>query len=197
LLDADTIEVNGVNLPLPLPGKHNAMNFLAAIAVMTAFGLDWQPLSDATLVLDLPRGRAARITCPNDLVLLDETYNAGVESMTAALHLLKETPGQRHIAVLGTMKELGPHSIRLHEQVGQVVRALQLDALLTLADPAETAALAQGASPVPVESFEQPHVLQSRLRELLRPGDRVLFKASRAVALDRIVDHLKQELCQL
>lgn len=197
LLNAATIEVNGINLPLPLPGKHNAMNFLAAIAVMTAFGLDWQPLSDATLVLDLPRGRAARITCPNDLVLLDETYNAGVESMTAALHLLKETPGQRHIAVLGTMKELGPHSIRLHEQVGQVVRALQLDALLTLADPAETAALAQGASPVPVESFEQPHVLQSRLRELLRPGDRVLFKASRAVALDRIVDHLKQELCQL
>lgn len=196
LIDAQTIDVNGVVLPLPLPGKHNAANFLAAIAVMTALGLDWQPLRSG-LAVDMPGGRASRITLPNDIVLLDETYNAGFESMSAALHLLKETPGQRHIAVLGTMKELGAQSVRLHEQVGQVVQTLSLDSLLTLADPAEAEALArgasQGANKVEIKAFAQPEALQSHLLQMLQPGDRVLFKASRAVALDQVVDFLRQE----
>jgi len=196
LIDAQTIDVNGVVLPLPLPGQHNAANFLAAIAVMTALGLDWQLLRSG-LAVDMPSGRASRITLPNDIVLLDETYNAGFESMSAALHLLKETPGQRHIAVLGTMKELGAQSVRLHEQVGQVVQTLSLDSLLTLADPAEAEALARGASQgannVEIEAFDQPEALQSHLQQMLQPGDRVLFKASRAVALDQVVDFLRQE----
>ena len=193
LIDPHSIAVNGVTLPLPLPGRHNALNFLAAIAVMWAFGLDWQALQSG-LAIQLPRGRSTYFTLANNIALLDETYNAGVESMQAALQLLKETPGQRHIAVLGTMKELGPHSVRLHQQVGKVVRDLHLDALLTLADPAETDALAKGSHPVPMESFQDPHALQKRLMELLQPGDRVLFKASRAVALDRVVEHLKAHL---
>jgi UDP-N-acetylmuramoyl-tripeptide--D-alanyl-D-alanine ligase len=197
LIDAQTIDVNGVVLPLPLPGKHNAANFLAAIAVMTALGLDWQPLRSG-LAVNMPGGRASRITLPNDIVLLDETYNAGFESMSAALHLLKETPGQRHIAVLGTMKELGAQSSRLHEQVGQVVQTLHIDSLLTLADPTEAEALARGASQgvneVEIQAFDQPEALQFHLLQMLQSGDRVLFKASRAVALDQVVDFLRQEL---
>jgi len=192
LLSPHKIEVNGVVLPLPLPGQHNAVNFLAAIAVMHAFHLDWQGLLRSGLPVTLPSGRAQRITLPNDIELLDETYNAGVESMQAALHLLKQTPGQRHIAVLGTMKELGEHSVRLHEQVGKCVGQLQLDALLTLADPAETQALAAGAAPVPVEAFDAAAKLIERLKTLIQPGDRVLFKASRAIALDQVVDAVAQ-----
>lgn len=193
ILDAQTLVVNGVPLPLPLLGRHNAINFLAAIAVMQAFELDWHQLQTG-LTVAMPSGRATRFILPNDIILLDETYNAGAESMQAALQLLKETPGQRHIAVLGTMKELGAHAVRLHEQVGKVVSDLQLDALLTLADPAEADALARGSYPVPTESFDDPQVLQARLTAMLRPGDRVLFKASRAVALDRVVSAVKEAL---
>ena len=193
LLNAGEIEVNGVTLPLPLPGQHNAVNFLAAIAVMEALGLDWHGLQSG-LTVTLPSGRASRVTLPHDIVLLDETYNAGAESMQAALHLLKQTPGQRHLAVLGTMKELGDHAVRLHEQVGRCVQDLQLDGLLTLADSAATQALAQGAGTVPVEAFTDAAALTQRLQEMLQPGDRVLFKASRAVALDQVVDALKQAL---
>lgn len=191
LIDAQHIEVKGVVLPLPLPGKHNAVNFLSAIAVMEALGLEWRGLQQG-LTVDLPGGRARRLTLPDDIVVLDETYNAGVESMTAALHLLKETPGERHIAVLGTMKELGDHATALHHRVGTLVRKLALDALFILADPDAAAALAAGATPVPVEQFQDHATLVNRLRTLLRPGDRVLFKASRAVALDQVVDQLKQ-----
>lgn len=96
LLAPDQLEVKGVTLPLPLPGKHNALNLLAVIAVMEALDLDWHHLQQG-LTVDLPGGRANRLTLPNDIVILDETYNAGVESMRAALHLLKEAPGKRHM----------------------------------------------------------------------------------------------------
>ena len=139
LLDPNHVEVKGIKLPLPLPGRHNAVNFLAMIAVMEALNLDWSSLQEG-LTVAMPSGRSRRVTLANDIVLLDETYNAGVESMIAALQLLREMPGKRHIAVLGTMKELGDHSVPLHQQVGDQVKTLQLDYLLTLADPAETKA---------------------------------------------------------
>ncbi|MBD2110928.1 MULTISPECIES: UDP-N-acetylmuramoyl-tripeptide--D-alanyl-D-alanine ligase [Cyanophyceae] len=189
LVDPETLEVQGVRLPLPLPGRHNALNLLAAIAVMQALNLDWRVLSQGISV-ELPSGRARQILLPDDIVLLDETYNAGVESMTAALHLLAETPGQRRIAVLGTMKELGERSVDLHRQVGQVVSNLGLDALLTLADPDESLALEEGAAGVKTMSFADHQSLAQHLQRMMQPGDRVLLKASRSVALDRVVETL-------
>ncbi|MFE4108103.1 UDP-N-acetylmuramoyl-tripeptide--D-alanyl-D-alanine ligase [Almyronema epifaneia] len=189
LIDATTLMVEGVRLPLPLPGQHNALNYLAAIAVMQALGLDWRSLAKG-ITVTLPSGRARRRAIAADIWLLDETYNAGVESMTAALHLLAETPGKRHIAVLGTMKELGARSPEFHHQIGQVVKQLQLDHLFILADPVEADALAAGAAPVPSEKFNTHADLLERLQGFLEKGDRLLLKASRAVALDQIADQL-------
>lgn len=193
LLDSDQVEVKGVTLPLPLPGKHNALNLLAAIAVMEALNLDWRHLQKG-LTVDLPGGRANRLTLPNDIVILDETYNAGVESMRAALHLLKETPGKRHIAVLGTMKELGQHSLNLHQQVGNTVRELAIDYLLVIADPSEAQALTQGANPIPTKLFTSQADLVSHLISFLQSEDCVLFKASRSVGLDQVLKQLVSNL---
>ncbi len=192
LLDGSTLEVDGVTLPLPLPGRHNALNWLAAVAVMRALDLDWRVLQRG-LTVELPSGRAHKLVLDNDIVLLDETYNAGFESMTAALHLLAETPGQRHIAVLGTMKELGDQSVPLHRRIGERVQQLKLDYLLTLADPDEAQALADGAEGVSCQAFDDHASLTAHLKTLLRPGDRVLLKASRSVALDRVVESLMAE----
>lgn len=193
LVDAHTLVVEGTALPMPLPGQHNAQNFLAAIAVMQALDLDWRTLSQG-IAVSLPAGRSQRLTLPNDIVLLDETYNAGVESMTAALRLLAETPGQRHIAVLGTMKELGDQSLVLHRRVGDVIHQLGLNALFTLADPDEAKALMTGAAKVPTLTFGDHESLAAALAKELKPGDRVLFKASRSVALDRVVASLMTQL---
>ncbi len=190
LLENDQLLVDHREVPLPLPGRHNGLNYLAAIAVAEALGLDWSILQQG-VSLELPSGRAQRYALPNDIMILDETYNAGVESMTAALHLLAQVPGERHIAVLGTMKELGDRSVELHYQVGQVVQQLNLDYLLILADPAESAALREGAETVPSEAFTDQDELVQRLQELAKPGDRLLFKASRAVALDQVVARLQ------
>jgi len=187
----DQLWVDGVRLPLPLPGRHNALNYLAAIAVLQALDLDWRFLT-AGISLQLPRGRARRVTLPADVVILDETYNAGVESMIAALRLLADTPGRRRVAVLGTMKELGDYALALHRDVGKAVYQLGIDRLLILADPAEAKAMAAGALPLQAECFDHAEALGQRLSEMMQPGDRLLFKASRAVALDRVVDRLCQ-----
>jgi UDP-N-acetylmuramoyl-tripeptide--D-alanyl-D-alanine ligase len=189
LLDATTLQVDDRHFTLPLPGEHNALNYLAALTVAKVLNIDWEALQTGVQV-DLPSGRARCCTLANDIMILDETYNAGVESMQAALRLLAQTPGNRRLAVLGTMKELGDHSAALHHQVGETVRELALDALLILADEAEAAALAAGANPLPSHRFHSHEQLAAYLQQNLQPGDRILFKASRAVELDKVVNQL-------
>ena len=185
LLDAQTLEVEGVKLPLPLAGRHNALNYVGALAVAKVLGVDWMPLAQG-LGVELPSGRSQRYDLPNDIVVLDETYNAGLESMLAALQLLAGTPGARHLAVLGTMKELGERSLEFHQRVGQLAQQLKLDALLILVDDPEANAIAVGADRIS-ECFSSHDTLVKRLEELVQPGDRLLFKASRSVGLDRVV----------
>jgi UDP-N-acetylmuramoyl-tripeptide--D-alanyl-D-alanine ligase len=177
--------VDGIRFKLPLPGRHNALNFLAALAVARELGIDWAGLTN--LEVQLPGGRSRRLETA-DRVLLDETYNAGLESMLAALRLLADEPGTRRIAVLGTMKELGDYSLAFHGRVGQAVAELGLDRLLVLADPAEAAALVKGAGAVPTQCFESHEALTAAILAMSEPGDRLLFKASRAMALDRVVE---------
>ena len=195
LIDVNTLRVDGIDFPLPLPGRHNALNYLAALTVAKALGLDWLPLAQG-IIVELPGGRAKRYDLPNDILILDETYNAGLESMLASLHLLMQTPGKRHIAVLGTMKELGQRSPEFHQQVGLTAQQLQVDYLLILADPLEAAAMKAGAAGIPTECFTSQVQLVERLKTLAQSGDRLLFKASRAVELDQVVSQFCRDLCK-
>ena len=191
LVAENRLLVRGKSLPLPLPGRHNAVNFLGAIAVAESLGVDWSFLTQG-LVVDIPAGRAQRYQLPGDILFLDETYNAGLESMTAALQLLASTPGQRRIAVLGTMKELGNKSLEFHLQVGQITKELNLDGVFVLVDDGEAEAIAQGAMPFKAECFSTHNELTQRLQDLIQPGDTLLFKASRSVKLDLVVDQLRK-----
>ncbi|MBE9010940.1 UDP-N-acetylmuramoyl-tripeptide--D-alanyl-D-alanine ligase [Pseudanabaenaceae cyanobacterium LEGE 13415] len=196
LIDTETLKVGAEQFPLPLLGEHNALNFLAALAVIQELNLDASKLTSG-IEVELPGGRARRYELSNNVVILDESYNAGLESMLASLKLLSQTEGDssaahgvRRIAVLGTMKELGDWSIQYHRQVGEQVKELNLDRLLILADPDEADAMAIAASPIPTETFTTHTEVIDRLNHLIQPGDRLLFKASRAVGLDRVVTAL-------
>ena len=198
LLNNDTILLDGMELPLPLPGRHNAVNYLAALAVGKVLGIDWEVLKQG-LSVQLPDGRARRYDLPQDIVILDETYNAGLESMLAGLRLLADTPGKRRIAVLGTMKELGDRAIEFHRQVGRAARDLHLDALFVFADFEEAAAMAAGGAGLPFVQVEDIARENSRedlarhLIEFVTPGDRILFKASHSVELNRVVEKFRAD----
>lgn len=182
----ETLIVDQQTFPLPLPGRHQAENFLAALAVAQELGVDWQPLRQG-LAVTLPQGRAQQHRLANDVILLDETYNAGFESMIAALDLLAHTPGKRRIAVLGTMKELGEAGERLHRQVGEKVQALGLAQLFILADEPVAEVMKTAAPQIAGQIFRDHGALITAIRQTLEPGDRILFKASHSVGLDRVV----------
>lgn len=226
LIDSQTIKVEGVELPLPLVGRHNALNYLAALTVFKvtqeenfprpfidfACKLEenrlekskreeikcslWEALRKG-LSVQLPSGRARRYELANDIAILDESYNAGLESTIAALQLLAETSGRRRIAVLGTMKELGERSLEFHERVGTVARELNLDGVFIFADFEEANAIAKGATGLPyvevkdISKHDARLGLAKQLKEFWEPGDRILFKASHSVQLNQVVEMLK------
>ncbi len=188
----NTLQLGQHTYTLPLVGAHHALNFLAALTVLKALGLNPQHLPPQ-LELHLPPGRGGRYHLEPDILLLDETYNAGLESMLAALQVLAQVPGERRIAVLGAMRELGEFSVPFHEQVGAAVAQLGLDQLLILDAGPEGEALARGAGTVPSHHFDRHESLVEYLLGNLQPGDRLLFKASHSVALDRVVAELRQQ----
>jgi UDP-N-acetylmuramoyl-tripeptide--D-alanyl-D-alanine ligase len=184
--DDGTMTVEGDRFELPLPGRHNALNFLAALAVVKGLGLDWSSLQSG-LVVDLPGGRSRRYELMDDIVLLDETYNAGLESMLAALQLLRDLSGRRRWAVLGTMKELGDRAAAFHRRVGERVKDLGIDRLWVLVDDPTAQAIAEGAKGVETQCFATHQELIEGIKQELTAGDRLLFKASNSVGLNQVV----------
>ncbi len=183
--DSTHLQFGGVTFEPPLPGHHNHLNFLAALTVAQQLGLELDLVRDRLAPLTLPPGRSRLIELPADLKLVDETYNSAPESARAALDWLVTIPGKRHIAILGQMRELGDHSHELHYQLGSHCRALGLDWLVILHAGEDTDALAAGAKGVPTLYESDYPSLTQKLAALVRPGDRLLFKASRAIGLEK------------
>ncbi|MEO1432834.1 MAG: UDP-N-acetylmuramoyl-tripeptide--D-alanyl-D-alanine ligase [Cyanobacteria bacterium J06633_8] len=195
LIDNYTLEIAGLRLPLPMPGRHIGANYMAALAVAQVLNIDWKTFKNGVAV-DMPGGRSQQFTLLNDVVILDETYNAAPEAMVAALNLLAETPGLRRIAVLGAMKELGEKSEQFHQQIGETARSLNLDALMVLVDCADAEALAKSAEGIPIQCYSTHEELATGLKQFLQDGDRILFKAAHSVGLDKVVSKLREDFTQ-
>jgi UDP-N-acetylmuramoyl-tripeptide--D-alanyl-D-alanine ligase len=193
-LDAEggfPVSAGGESIPLPLPGRHNARNLLLALAVAEELGVPFSALT--ALRVDLPGGRSHRRLL-GEVEVLDETYNASPEAMLAALELLASRPGRR-FAVLGTMLELGERSLDLHRLVARRAAELELDGLVIVDSEAEGAAMEEAAAAMPrLVRVDSPQEAASPLLEWLQPGDRLLLKASRGVALEGLIPLLAERL---
>jgi len=189
----DKLHVNDLTWDLPLPGRHNALNFLAGLAVLKALNLDWQQTLQGIGKLDLPFGRAQLYELPQDVSILDETYNASPEGMLAALRQLADMPAKRRWAVLGTMKELGEMSTQLHNQVGEAISKLGIEGAIILADGEADAILAgaNGSLKYAIACQSYDDVTQTLLQKV-ESGDRILFKASRSVGMDQVVEAFRK-----
>ena len=178
------LELAGVALPVPLEGVHHARNLMLAMAVARELGLApdrWRPLQ-----VDLPGGRSRRLQ-QNGVLILDETYNASPEAVLAALELLAQQPGRR-FAVLGTMLELGEQSLALHRSVAERARQLALDGLVIVDQGEEGVAMVAAATGLSrLRQVDCPEAAAVPLLQWLQPGDVLLLKASRGVALERLI----------
>ena len=190
-MTADGQASPAITLPLPLAGRHNARNLLLALAVAQELGVTPQQLDQLTVTL--PGGRSRRLELAG-VEILDETYNASPEAVLAALDLLAARPG-RHFAVLGTMLELGTLSEELHRQVARRARDLALEGLVIVAEGNEAEVMRQAAEGIShLAVVTSPDGAAGPLCHWLQPGDTLLLKASRGVALERLIPLLETSL---
>jgi UDP-N-acetylmuramoyl-tripeptide--D-alanyl-D-alanine ligase len=180
---------------------HNVGNLLAAVAAARALGVT--PGGEVTVRFSALRGERIRLS--EDIVLIDDCYNANPMSMRSALDdLARSAPGRR-VAVLGDMLELGPETCRFHREIGAHAAARGVDVLVTVgplaAEMAPVFASAEAAAHS--EARAAPHseaasasaaahsvadapAAAALLTRLLAPGDTVLVKGSRGVGLERV-----------
>jgi UDP-N-acetylmuramoyl-tripeptide--D-alanyl-D-alanine ligase len=194
------LEVDGQRhqVKVPLVGAHGVQIALVALAVGHAYGMHIAPM----LVGLRSPGVQVRLVFergPGGAQIIDDTYNASTPSVLAALDVLRDVPGQRHIAVLGEMRELGAVSDEEHRIVGRRAGDL-VDMLYTygeLADPLAEAARSAprgGRRPLEVRSFPvdaKPALIEA-LQAELRGGDVVLIKGSRGLEMEEVVAALRQ-----
>jgi UDP-N-acetylmuramoyl-tripeptide--D-alanyl-D-alanine ligase len=178
-------------LTVPLLGAHNVMNALAAVAVGADFGLSRDKIQEGLDGAETPpmRMRTVRI---GDRVFLNDAYNANPESMRAAIEALVSWEGAgRRIAVLGDMLELGEASASEHKELGRIAARKGVDLVLVLGQFAQN--VAEGATGESMNDDAltvcKDHTDAARLLvSLSAPGDAILVKGSRAVAMEKVLE---------
>jgi UDP-N-acetylmuramoyl-tripeptide--D-alanyl-D-alanine ligase len=185
-----------LEIHLPLVGKHFIPNALSAVAVATLFGIEVKTAKEA---LERFRPFPMRMeVCPlqGGKTLINDAYNANPRSMELALETLTEAKGRgRAIAVLGDMLELGTYTEEAHRELGKKAGELSMDLLLVLGKEAALvadSAIRHGMGPENARVVKSHREAVSILRQILRKGDWILVKGSRAMEMEKIVNGLRE-----
>ncbi len=190
------LRADGGRRPATIPtlGRLSVHNALAAAAVGRAAGLSLDEIATG-LAAGWSAPHRVQLVRLGAVTLVDDTYNASPSSVVAALELLAGLPGRRG-AVLGEMLELGDAHDEGHRIVGEAV-ARTVDWLVVVGHGAAgiaDGALAAGMDPARITRVRDAVAASEAVPPRLRDGDVVLLKASRGIALDRVVDDLRREL---
>ncbi len=179
-----------IALELPFTSRYNAENALAALAAYRALGLPLAEAGRGAPDIRLSRWRGEETPLPGGGLLVNDAYNANPVSMTAALeHLAERAEGRRTVAVLGDMAELGAGAAVYHREVGAAAARTGVQVLVAVG-PLAREYLA-GARGIPETRCAQTvEGGLAALTPLLRPGDCVLVKGSRAMGLETLADAL-------
>ncbi|EQB7361475.1 UDP-N-acetylmuramoyl-tripeptide--D-alanyl-D-alanine ligase [Escherichia albertii] len=178
-----------VDVLLPLPGRHNIANALAAAALAMSVGATRDAIKAGLANLKAVPGRLFPIQLAENQLLLDDSYNANVGSMTAAVQVLAEMPGYR-VLVVGDMAELGAESEACHIQVGEAAKAAGIDRVLSVGKQSHAIGAASGVG----EHFADKTALIAHLKTLIAEQQviTILVKGSRSAAMEEVVRALQE-----
>lgn len=174
---------------LPIPGEHNVANAMVAASLVLPLGITLAEVASGLAAMPQVKGRVNVIEVSTELTLIDDTYNANVRSVKAAIDLLSGISGTRILA-LGDMAELGEDAREYHQQIGLYAQQKGVDALFTLG------VLSQSASDVYAQSerhFSTRDKLVAKLVEHLNNTEgkvTVLVKGSRSAKMELLVEAL-------
>lgn len=184
-----TLVIDGkpsAEVDLPVTGRHMVTNALLAAGAGWFLGMKPEEIAAGLASTVLTSGRLRRFSS-GGVTIFDDTYNANPESMAAAIDTLAETPMRdssgRRFAVLGRMGELGPHAPEAHLRVGRLAAER---GLVVVAVGEGSQGIADGAGKA--EHFEDGAAAAAWLAGEAKPGDVVLFKASRSAAIERVMN---------
>jgi UDP-N-acetylmuramoyl-tripeptide--D-alanyl-D-alanine ligase len=189
------LEVNGrVRFRLAMPGRHNALNAIAAIAVGRRMGLTDEQIEAGLMAAD-PEPMRMASEYVGGIIIFNDAYNANPDSTVASLVTFGElaADADRRVIVLGDMLELGEHGPELHREVGGALRDLHNAhpvGLLILVGSLVEHVAGEVAVRIPAENVLHIPALDdkeiARITSKLKPGDALLLKGSRRIGLERI-----------
>lgn len=174
---------------ISVPGKHNVLNALLAITAGKLLEMSYSDMQKGIKKLDMTSMRLD-IVKGDKFTIIDDCYNASPDSMKAAIDVLKNIKGNRKIAVLGSMKELGEESYSVHSEIGKYAKENSVDVLITLGE-FSTAYKEGFNSSENYNSFKNTEEAVEFLKEFIEKDDIILVKASRSMRLEEIVKQLK------
>ncbi|MEM6051341.1 UDP-N-acetylmuramoyl-tripeptide--D-alanyl-D-alanine ligase [Erwinia sp. P7711] len=178
-----------VAIQLPLPGRHNIANALAAAALALSVDAPLSAIQKGLTHLKAVPGRLFPVLLAENKLLLDDSYNANVGSMTAAAQVLADMPGYR-VMVVGDMAELGDEAEECHREVGEAARLAGIDKVLSTGKLSHIISEASGKG----EHLQDKAAITARLQTLLaeHPVITILVKGSRSAAMEQVVQSLQE-----
>jgi UDP-N-acetylmuramoyl-tripeptide--D-alanyl-D-alanine ligase len=176
---------------LPIPGRHNALNALAAIAVAARFGFTQEDAAAALADFSGVEQRLEWIDAAG-IAIINDAYNANPRSMQAAVDVLADVRGGRRVLIAGDMLELGDKAEQLHADVGRAIGSRRVDLVVGIGELGKV--LAEGAARIGKDTATFANVAKAAdaVGDLLQKGDTVLIKASRGMQLEKLLPRLKQ-----
>jgi UDP-N-acetylmuramoyl-tripeptide--D-alanyl-D-alanine ligase len=181
-----TTPKGNIDITLPLLGKHNALNALAATAAAVSAGIDLKHIKMGLEAVAPASGRMQVHTILNGITIIDDTYNANPLSLQAAVDTLANFNGKK-IIVLGDMKELGQDAANLHQTAGTNMRTAGIDYLFTLGELTQHTAKAFGEK---AQHFNEANALITALKPLLNNNTTILVKGSRSMHMETVIASL-------
>ncbi|ENK1243447.1 UDP-N-acetylmuramoyl-tripeptide--D-alanyl-D-alanine ligase [Clostridium sporogenes] len=179
------------NFKVNVPGKHNVLNSLTAIACAKILDMDYEDIQNGIKNLKATSMRLDIIR-ENGFTIINDCYNASPDSMKAAIDVMKNINGKRTIALLGSMMELGNESYKAHREVSEYAKEKEIDLLFSIGEFNE--AYREGFEEVNKDnykSFLNNKEAAKYIKNIIRDGDVILVKASRVMRLEEIVEELR------
>ena len=187
-------ENNKFNIEVPVGGDVFILNALCGALIGRMLNLTNEEIQKGISSFELTKKRMEIIKLENDITLINDSYNASFDSMKAAIEYLSNTHSVRKIAVLGDMFELGNYSEELHRKVGEEVAKNNIDLLFTIGENSKYIAEEAEKNGIKKENiikFSNKQELLENIKNIMKKGDSILFKASNGMKLFEIVEKLK------
>ncbi len=193
LFDID-IKGKKYEVTVPVGGNHFVYNALAAICVGIENGIEIEDIITGIKKFELTKKRMEVIKSKlTGATIINDTYNASYDSMKAGLEYLNSVSGNRKIAILGDMLELGEYEKKMHEKVGEEVAKNNIDILIIIGNASKNIAnMARKLNPkIEIHEYSKNQEALEYAKENFKEGDIVLIKASNAMKLSEIAENLK------